>query len=400
MAKKDKRTRTERFIYDRTSPVTKPVVFGTPLLEPYSFLIKPFTWKSDTLVEVAKSLGTSKEGVFFDSNVLIRDDFASFWTTAFSVGTDLLIAPVVLRELEEWIDEPFRKEELAAEFRRARHSESGHLRLAAPKSPERFNGAMEWYRELLGVRRVASLLAPEDMDDGQKLNWVRDNFGERTSLLAKKGRDAIANAGILSVGDEDLVLQAVFYAIFERQPVTIITADADVLEIFFKTQNLLDTHARAYLYGEKVHLDRLLLERVEAKGSLAKVFDGEVRLWKGVSPDRTDVSMPVVGNAAVTCAYFGPNANGVIAGFGFDWSFGQVLESVQTNMPVVSGRFGGDNVVLDLAGLGQNSLVNCVAIGRERTMSLRVGGPAFGVSDVNLVLHSDERMSNAGVRFI
>jgi hypothetical protein len=200
---------------------------------------------------------------FPDTNVAIREDADDVWT-AFRLAalggdyTPVRISPPVALELDEWMKEPYRNEDLARAMREALSDSRSWAAIfdVLAKAELDVIRALCVYTNVLACRRdlaVAtdgSKLTPLGVDASNKadaMNAVNHRVGPRGVQLAKKGRDDTARTGKLILHDEIHCLTAITHALMTGRPTFILTTDSDCLEIFFKALWFFDTHYRAYL---------------------------------------------------------------------------------------------------------------------------------------------------------
>jgi hypothetical protein len=183
---------------------------------------------------------------FPDANVAFLDAAAPVWHAlrVAALGEQhapTVISGVVEAEMKEWLDDPYRNKERAADIKAALNEQTWIRRFRIPTTHP-LNAALYNYTHLLGFRRSLARPCPDgttlvDTDATNKsdtMNAIRNKLGARAQALAKKGRNEAEEHGYINISDELHCLMAILYALENRQDTVILTADADYLEIFYK----------------------------------------------------------------------------------------------------------------------------------------------------------------------
>ena len=232
-----------------------------------------------------------------DANVAIYAGATPFWDAArlsslrSGAPTVGITSPVYV-ELKEWLEKPYRETERAASISAALESTGGwceYLDLPDIQN-ECVRQGVKWYVSLMMLRRNLAVsrvdtgrtpFAADAADRGAAMNAVKDKAGQRGVALAKKGRADWEGTGrAYKLNDEAQVVLAFAVAFTTGRDVTLVTADADVFEAFFKFQYLLNLHYRALLAAEAIARgDWGRPDRVwEDHGNV--FFDGPVQLYR------------------------------------------------------------------------------------------------------------------------
>ena len=203
---------------------------------------------------------------FPDSNVAILPAAESIWDALRASAKVALRKPIAVlsdivdSELHEWLRDPWKQMNRANLIRYARErNEWLHVFRIGKEKPAEL--AIYGYLGLLSARRTLALesedgktlLGTDVSEKSRTMDRISQTIGQRAVQLAKKGRESVAQKGMVNVCDEMHCLMVIFYALVNRIDCVLLTADSDHLEIFYKAQWLIDTHYRAWLVAKLIN---------------------------------------------------------------------------------------------------------------------------------------------------
>jgi hypothetical protein len=215
------------------------------------------------VAEIIESAAGHRLRWFPDANVAFLPDTQPVWDAFRLAGLGIpggvaTLTEAALSEMEVWLENPYHHPDRAQAIKAAVDRRSW-LNIAGVRRDSPYALAIQGYVHLLGLRR--HLAVP--MADGS--TWVGttaadkvgtmnviNKIGQRALGLAKKGRVDAEKTGAANVNDERHCLTVIATALKYGVDSYILTSDQDHMEIFYKTQWLIDTHYRAWLAAKLV----------------------------------------------------------------------------------------------------------------------------------------------------
>lgn len=229
----------------------------------------------------------------FDSNIVISDKTDSVWEAlqrAYTLDFEaqcVLVAPVYA-ELAQWLEEPYRKQELAKEINRCLEQNRGFLRLFTVQNiPEQLLKVCDYYHFLISMRRFLAVpfqgLTMDGTESENKslvMSKVAENHGQRGLMFAKDGLKSLKASDAVNTNDEAIVLMTLLYSLVKRRHVCLLTMDSHVLDIFYKLQWFIDTHYTSWLAAKKIKSGFYGVPRKSIADELAHFFEGECEIYQ------------------------------------------------------------------------------------------------------------------------
>ncbi len=179
----------------------------------------------------------------------------------------IVITPLVWRELQPWLGTPFRNRSIRDLLLDARLYKNPNIEFSPDKEWHPFHSvAHAYYVNLLAVRkRMGKALVDQFAADHgreptkQEIDRMIQTAGtERDFHLLRKGRESFGTPTFFT--DEELVAYAVLGGLIRGKEVTILGTDTDVHEQFVKLVSLLDWHYQALLSAERYAADSSAFE--------------------------------------------------------------------------------------------------------------------------------------------
>ena len=193
---------------------------------------------------------------FLDASFLGRREIPrEVWDALLS--RQIVITPLVWKELQDWIKTPFANTWFRDLLISARTTSNPKIVFLEPSQwSADINSTAQYYIELLLSRK---LIAHAEMDAFRVKHGREPESEELASILQSKVRDRgllLARKGIEDISkdnfatDEQLVVFTLVHALLTGRESSILTADSDLLEQFYKCCFLIDTHYRSMLIAE------------------------------------------------------------------------------------------------------------------------------------------------------
>ena len=234
--------------------------------------------------------------------------------------------------------------------------------------------AIYGYMRLIGLRRILAIPSPNGTDifgrqfatKADTMNAIKDVIGLRVQSLAKKGRKDFDENKQVGLNDELHCVLAIAHALRSGKECAIVTADLDLVEIFYKATYLMDTHYRAWLaakmiangqYGEPVR------EWLGASGGL---FEGPLILYRRHSNDLREVLPPNYTLIPVHLLYVAPNSEITRITFRFEQEMLGMLLTKGATCGRCTDLFGESNLHVDLGPLKVELKQLYLGIGHDR----------------------------------
>ena len=249
----------------------------------------------DTIAALIQADAVERKGFRWapDANVAIRNEASCVWDAmqkAYTLDYEpqcLLLAPVY-KELEEWLNEPHRKHDLAKEINRCLKAENGFLRFFTGASiPERLKNLSDHYLDLLCFRRKLAIPYDGKTIDGHDasdksfvMSKITEKHGQRGKMFARSGRDDFEKTGLININDEAIVVLAFIYGMLTREHVCLITTDQHMLDIFYKFQWFIDTQYRTWLAAQMIAKGEYGDPQTSNSKELEPFFEGECEIYR------------------------------------------------------------------------------------------------------------------------
>lgn len=360
----------------------------------------PITYDPIELAKVISYHNNEDIRWFCDANMFIHPTDDNIWESLLSRPERLVIIPPILNELKRWIAKPKCNSIVHDAIKRKIKNDynSPVDILDITNNTERAT-VTEYYVNLIGFRKRVYGMIPEQLKEHlgrepsvQELsNFCKDQFGERTQLLAQKGRDSkVANH---RYNDEALVVMAITEAIYSGKEVVIITKDEDVLEQFYKCIWLMDTHYRGMLLAKRYYDDPLYFSPSRTIEKLSEAFIDEVLLltkpsvllWEILPIKRTFVP--------INCMLI-RNDQFMQSSFCAETEMAPLFRIKFATGGRNTDLFDDNNCHIWLDGLMKKVGGNYAAIGKDRCISLPQWTYSLSLLDINLALCSQEGYSH------
>ncbi|MBI1913358.1 MAG: hypothetical protein HYS12_01160 [Planctomycetes bacterium] len=313
---------------------------------------------------------------FPDANVAFLDPTTPVWDALrlSALGSPIgstVISGVAEYEMKEWLNDPYRNKERAADIKAAMVGETWIRKFRIAPS-HTLNKALYGYTHLLGFRRSlarqlsdgTTLVDTDASDKSRTMNEIRNRFGPRAQGLAKKGRTEDETKGVINIDDEMHCLMAILYALMNSRPTVILTADVDYLEIFYKGQWFLDAHYRAWLAAKMVKAGEYG-EPVKDLQETDGHFQGPLTLYRRHTLHLQEV-LPLRAQAVtVTLIYVAPDGRLHIMSFPFELPMLEMIEMRSKTDGRCTDLFGEANIHVDLGPLKRGLDGLYLGIGRD-----------------------------------
>lgn len=323
---------------------------------------------------------------FPDANVAIKDDTAPVWD-AFRLArlgssrAAVIVSSVVYGELSEWLAEPYRNKDRAACIRSALDTDNSWLErwglereLGSPVL-----GAVLGYVRLLAFRRYLAvggsdgetILGADAASKSKAMDAVKDLISPRAVGLAKKGLRDFEKRGEVNFNDEVHCMTAIVYALRTGRETMILTADEDLLEVFYKAQWFIDTHYRAWLAAKRIKRGEYGEPVREWIDKDRNYFEGPLYLYRRVTAQLQEVLTPFYTTVPVSVIYVSPRGHVRVLGFRFEREMIGMLETRGQTEGRCTDLFGEMNIHADLGPLthndhGENKIENSYfGVGRD-----------------------------------
>jgi hypothetical protein len=332
---------------------------------------------------------------FPDANVAILPETAPVWDALWvaaqgSPNGSTVITGVVEKELEEWLNEPYRNKRRADDIRAAMDQGTWISKFPMRPSAPFFLATMG-YTHLLGERRSLarpnpSGVTPVGTDANAKsatMDMIRKTIGERAVGLAKKGRKDAEKRGVIDISDEAHCLMVIVNALINRRHSVLLTADVDYIEIFFKAQWFFHTHYRAWLAARMIK-DGQYGEPAMDFIDNAGYFDGPLTLYRRPTTHLDEVLPPAPEPVHVGVVYVAPD--GRIHGIFFQFEPGMLdmLATRNTTDGRCTDLFGEANIHVDLGPLKLKMDGLYLGIGKDAVSTFKTNGIRVRLSRLDL----------------
>jgi hypothetical protein len=325
-----------------------------------TYVVDPGGWREITKI-IANSVRL-RTAWFPDANVAIRDDAACVWDSLRLAGLrssigSTLFTTTVRHELQDWLNNPRHHKERAHAIRSALDERSWarkyRLRDESPILP-----AVLGYMRLLGFRRFLACEAPDGTtmvgtDPEHKcetMNEISTKIGPRALGLARKGRVDMESNREVNLNDELHCLMAISHALQTGRETVILTADADFLEIFWKSQWFFDTHYRAFLAAELVKIGTYG-KPVKTLENTHGYFDGALTLYRRPSSHLREVLPRDYQSIPVSVLYVAPDDTIHKLAFFFERAMLDMLKVRSKTQGRCTDLFGEENIHISLGPL-------------------------------------------------
>ncbi len=243
---------------DRVQPVPTPPKPIGEYRDPASRLGWRFpikrSWTAEWLAKTIE-LCSSRHSLFFVDTCFFTKPLEDIVWEAL-LERDIVITPLVLYELQPWLDNPKCNKMMRDEVKRAvNHS---HPRIHINELDEVIlRHGFSYYADLLTLRKLHGFIIANEFQkrNGRPPNKDEFNglafraFGERGALIARKGWDDFGKHNCCA--DEELAVTAALSALISGNDVTILTRDHDILEQFYKLLFLIETHYKSMLSADR-----------------------------------------------------------------------------------------------------------------------------------------------------
>lgn len=349
-------------------------------------------------VDIARSVADSPSVVWLpDANVAILNETEAVWDAlrivAMESGRESAIVTVpVLGELLQWLRAPYRNKTRANAIQTALKEKSSWVQKCGLDGDSPVRSALLSYVRLLGARRY--LARPVD-DQGmtafdthasakcETMNAIKNTMGHRALGLAKKGRNDAERNGKVILNDEMHCLLAIWNALNTGRESVILTADTDLIEIFYKAQWFIDTHYRAWLAARMVKAGGYghpAGELVDTKG----YFEGPLVLYRRYTNQLREVLPPVYSTVRVHLVYVSPHGHIERWMFPFEREMLEMIEVRGKTCGRCTEFFGDANIHVDLGPLkpGMDGLY--LGIGRDATSIAKLNGTDVVLSRLDI----------------
>jgi hypothetical protein len=328
-----------------------------------------------------------------DANSAIVDEAQPVWEALRlsglgCAGGSALFAPTVYRELEAWLSDPRHNVDRAKAIRAALAENSWARKI--DRQPVSVWSAIAGYAMLLGQRRLLAcrtasgktMVGTDPTEKCHTMNVIGNNIGKRAQTLAKKGRKDVESTGALNVNDELLCLSAVTYSLFTGRESVILTADEDLVEIFYKLQWFFDTHYRAF------HAARLVAagsfgEPEQTLDETQGLFDGPLLLYRRQTSHLKEVLPSVYSPVAVNLLYLAPDLIIHRLRFSFEREMVAMLVMRSNTLGRCTDMFDEKNIHIDLGPLKSGLSGLYLGIGKDIGTRFDANGTASFISQLD-----------------
>lgn len=357
----------------------------------------------DYLSRILHSVDKYPLAFFPDTNIVINKNSFEFWNLLKIRALEhnevsVHISAPVYEEIYDWLKNPWRNKKLAASLDESiRKKERGWAGLYQidPSNTSDFI-ALTGYSHLLGVRHrildglEQGVIGGVCRSKSDAMNYIQKYYGERTQLIAKKGAIKKKASGRYYFYDESHILCAIYYAISTGSEVVIISSDEDILECFYKTQYLLDTHYRAMLAGDLIAEGHWNTKGKEMTDKDYYGFKGGLLLYPYSSPDLREVLPHKFTPVCVSCVYIKPDGSATVLAFTFEQEMKRLFGIKAATGGLCSDRFDGRNVHVDLSLVGED-MAQHVGIGHDLAVKINQVDFSLSLLDVNYAIFCQER---------
>jgi hypothetical protein len=350
---------------------------------------------------------------FLDTNIFTKHLEMAVWDAL--CARRIFIVPGVWKELLPWLKTPFYNKSIrdsVIEAVKNQATRAGRVQ-GGPGFPNievlldtdihgYADHGYEYYLKLLTLRKVMGPLATAVLTkklgraptQDEFVAEVQSKFGERGSLLARKGIVAANSPNRLT--DEHLVISAVLTAILRGCEVLIVTRDPDVLEQYVKLLGLMKEHYRAMLIAEQYASNPATMKfremPVENDGVHIPTFTGNSFL----EFETTDVAFnplpPRFHFVTVYCILLGGEPTRMkvtFCAFCAETEMARALKVKAATNGLSTDKLNGRNCLIRTAPLTNDSLRVIVSIGKEMTLPFGAMG-RIGVDDFHNTLQCNE----------
>jgi hypothetical protein len=340
---------------------------------------------------------------FCDANVFVAPTDDELWRALLAAKDRLVLALPIYHELKIcWLRNPDNNLTAHAAVIQSLSGEDGAVvrLLDAPRDDAKKLSAMEYYINLLGIRKKASVIAQEKYKEkhgryatNQELsNFIKDELGVRAQLIARKGE----KAGVAEhkFNDEALIVAAIFDALYSGRETAILTYDEDVLEQFYKAIWLIDTHYRGMLFAAQYVCKPSSFE--PTKQIRNEAFEGDVILLPKPSSDLSELLPTKWSPVVIHCVLV---KNGQVTAFGFcaEKEMAKLLDVKAETQGLNTNLLDGRNCHVFLGDLFVENYGNWAGIGMDCASSPNGSSFKLSLVDVNLAIMPDERSTRMRV---
>ncbi len=334
---------------------------------------------------------------FPDANFAIVETNSPVWDALRQAANRTVLAAPVYHELKEWLAAPRRNHALHSHITSALQSVDPQwlTTFGIGNREPVLKAALDHYVSLLLSRRMASKLAEIQLRTSgageptrnDVMNFCKDQFGLRTQLLAKKGRDDSEEKGHVNVNDEVLVVMAILRAIASGRQTMILTHDRDVLELFYKAIWFFDTHYKAMHFARCYSTDPFLFGAGRIDDSMQKAFEGEVILLKKPSCVCSEVLPLSCTVVPIHCVYIGSELLQLT--FCLETEMSDLINVKSRTNGLCTDLFEGRNIHIDLGPVIQH-FGDFAAIGKDLAWPGKFGNTTTSYLDLMHSVHSNE----------
>jgi hypothetical protein len=432
MKRRHRPTKTGRYFQERTplaarSILLPPVAPELRRISSSRLCIYGPTDKLDmSSAEFAASIRPSvwQNAIFFlDTGIFSVCTCKALWDLFLS--RQILISPMVFRELLPWIKDPHRNREIrdlvyASVQRQSALEQLASSESAAPgvvKVPGdarievRFptelyeKHAYEYYFRLLSLRKIIGTVIAKAFEQNEGRPPSDDEFmarahplvGERGLQLAKKGLSGMDSPNMLS--DEQTVVLGMLTAIIEGREVYIVTRDTDIPEQFGKLSLLVKEHYRAMnaalRYATQPEAMQFREVVVIDEPLVGTPWTGESILELRIPEREFNVLPPRFRPVIVHCILLGGDERAPKVSyscFTAETNAADVLRIKAATGGLSTDRFDGRNCTIRTGPLTQEQHEVFVTIGKEKVVNVP-GWGTFGMDDHRNVLTCCEEVT-------
>ena len=340
---------------------------------------------SKTFARTVASLNRPPIVFFPDTNIAFRSDTQEIWDALrlIALGSTkdtTIVSGTVEFEMQEWLADPHSNHQRASDISAALKQKTW-LRpfQIAPDDP--IYPAIINYVQVLGVRRQLARRwsdgqTPVQTDPNEKcetMNAIRNQVGERAEALAKKGRLDFEKRGFIDLNDEFNCLSMVAYSLRTGNNSMLITADEDLVEIFWKVQWFLDTHYRAWLAAKLVkqgEYGKPVKEITDTDG----YFEGGLLLYQRPTSHLCEVLPGQFTPVKSGVTYLAPDNTIVSIAFNFEREMLGLLETRAATGGRCTDLFGDANLHVHLWPVETTVDGLCLGIGKDVGASVELNG--------------------------
>ncbi len=342
------------------------------------------TGNSKTLARTIASLNRPPIVFFPDANIAFRSDTQEIWdalrlAALGSAKDSTIISGTVEFEMQEWLADPHSNHQRARDISAALNQKTWLRRFQIAPNDTIYPAIIN-YIQVLGVRRQLARRwsdgqTPVQTDPNEKcetLNAIRNRLGERAESLARKGRLDFEKKGFVDLNDEFNCLSMVAYSLRTGDNSMLITADEDLVEIFWKVQWFLDTHYRAWLAAKLVkhgEYGKPVKEITETDG----YFDGGLLLYRRPTSHLSEVLPGHFSPVKSGVIYLAPDNTIVSFAFNFEREMLGLLETRAATGGRCTDLFGDANLHVHLWPV-ETTVGLCLGIGKDVGASVELNG--------------------------